>query len=213
MAALRRATTVFLVIAVLTCITSISGRAQQSGFAGGGGGSGPLSPSVIATWEAHFDPPVGQQVTDPFSVPLMLDLLVLWRGNPGWFDDASLSTGSGGSDGVHRVASRGHSLELRFDRRTGTVHIQRQTIALLGANVLLLDHVDDTGNVLVAGTMQVDPVISSGRPARGGPSVDPLAEIIRRSPELFDYLQCDPFFTDPNDPGTSIKLRNCAKLR
>jgi hypothetical protein len=28
-----------------------------------------------------------------------------------------------------------------------------------------------------------------------------------------DYLRCDAFFTDPNDPGTPISLRNCAQLR
>jgi hypothetical protein len=211
MAAPRRATRVFLIL-LLMGITSISGRTQQSGFVGGGSGSGPLSPSVVATWDAHFEPSVGQQVTVPFSGPIMLDLLVLWRGNPGWFDDANLSTGSG-SDGVHRVAARGHSWEVRFDRRTGTVHIQGQTIALHGANVLLLDDVGNASGVLVAGTMQVNPVISSGRPAPGGPSVDPLAAIIRRSPELFEYLRCDPFFTDPSDPDPSIKLQNCARLR
>ena len=207
MAVPRRAIRVFLVMSVLTCLTAISGRAQQSGFAGGAAGSGAVSPSVVATWEAHFEPPAGQQVTDPSAVPLMLDLLVLWRSNPGWFDDRSLSTGSGGSDGVHRVASRGRSLELRFDRRTGTVRIQRQTITLQGANVLLLDDVDAANGVLVAGTMRVDPVVSAGRPAPSGSNVDPLAEMIRRSPELFDFLRCDPIFTDPNDPGTPMRLR------
>lgn len=208
-----RAMTVVLVMAALTCNISISGRAQPSGFGGGAGGSGPVSPSVVATWAAHFEAPAGQQVTDPFGVPLMLDLLVLWRGNPGWFDEASLSTGSGGTDGVHHVASRGRSLELRFDRRTETVQIQRRTITLQGANVLLLDDVDNANGVLVAGMIRVDPAVSAGRPAQGGPNVDPLAEMIRRSPALFDFLRCDPVFTDPNDPSASMRLRQCAELR
>jgi hypothetical protein len=93
------------------------------------------------------------------------------------------------------------------------VRIQRQTITLDGANVLLLDDVDNANGASVAGTMRVDPVISAGRPAQSGPNVDPLAEMIKRSRELFDFLRCDPIFTDPSDPGTAMRLRQCAELR
>lgn len=195
---------------------SPSGYAQQPGFGGGAGGGGPLSPSVVGTWDAYFEPQGGGPVSDPSAVPmvpLVLDLLVLWRGAPGWFDDASLEAGAGGSDGVHRVSSRGIAVEVRFDRQTDTVSIQGQTIALQGANVLLIDEMSDARGVLIAGTLRIDRLVSGVRAGRGGPSVDPLSEMIRKSPALFAYLRCDPAFTDPSDPATTMRLRQCEQLR
>jgi hypothetical protein len=121
MAVPREAATRLLAVAALIGFMPVPGLTQRSGFAGGSGGGGPLSPTVVATWEAHFEAPAGQVVTDPFAVPLILDLLVLWRGAPGWLDDATLTSGAGGSDGAHHIATRGHSLTLRFDRQAGTV--------------------------------------------------------------------------------------------
>jgi hypothetical protein len=51
------------------------------------------------------------------------------------------------------------------------------------------------------------------RAARSGPSVDSLAEMIRRSPALVDYLRCDALFPDPDDPTTAVKRRHCEELR
>jgi hypothetical protein len=203
-----RAVTLALLAVVVT--TSVPARAQQFGF--NGGGSGPLSPSVVATWQHHFEAAPGQQDSIPFSGPMVLDLLVLWRGRPGWFD-GSVGTGAGGTDGVHFVGFRGRSLQVRFDRQADTVQIEGQTFPLQGANVVLLDGVDTANAAPVVGMMRVDPAMSTGPLAGGGPTLDPLSMIIHRSPELFDYLRCDPFFTDPNDPEASIKLRNCEQLR
>jgi hypothetical protein len=218
--AISRATALFIgfVTAASTSMTFAAGCAQP-GFAGGSGGSGPLSPSVFATWDAHYQPPPGQVVADPAQVPLMLDLLVLWRGSPGWLDGvtfastAGSSPGTGGSDGEHTVKTAGQSFEVRFDRRADTVDVQGRTIALHGANVLLLDDVGNAGGLTVAGTITVRAAMSSGPPAQGGPNTHPLAELFHGSAELFDYLRCDPAFADPNDPAAPMKLRSCEELR
>jgi hypothetical protein len=189
-----------------------AGSDPAQSFHGGSSGSGALSPSVAASWEAHFDVPAGRRVADPSSGPMILDLLVLWRGAPG-FGDANIMISGGGSDSVHRLQWRGHSLELRFDRVMGTVSVQQHVIPLAGANVVLLDDVENVGGPLVAGTVHVDPRLSGFGHTQGGAPLPPMSQIIRRSAKLFEYLRCDRAFTDASDPQVALKLRACSALR
>jgi hypothetical protein len=143
--------------------------------------------------------------------PLTIDLLVLWRGSPGWFDERTSTAGGAGSDGVHLVRAASHTLQIRFDSEARTVHVQNQVIPLLQNNVLLLDEVDGPGGVKVAGLLRVEGHVS--RSAEGGFNVDPVDAMVQRSSELFDYLRCDARFANTNDPLAEGQLRRCAHLR
>lgn len=175
---------------VLLFLLSSPGSSQRTGLQTGAGGGGPESPSVIATWQAHgandWVGPLGSVPPAPREPAgtLLLDLLVLWRGSPGWFDQNHWEIGAGGSDGVHRVVSGGRvpKLELRFDPNgdTVTILVEGTAIPLNGANVLLLDNVDF--EIRVFGTVNVTstlPPLSQG---------EPIAELIRRSPQLSEFV-------------------------
>ena len=143
-----------------------------------------LSPTVVATWLAHQDEAGGAQ----------LDLLVLWRGSPGWFLDGGASGGGGGGsvdrDGTIRLTSRINygevSLEVDFDPDRRLVGLGQEQMPLGDANVLLVDDVDTNPHMMT--TRRVDPVIPDGRR---------IEVLLRTSAELLDYLQCDVVLPDP----------------
>ena len=94
-------------------------------FPGGGSNSGtaPVSPSVMATELASVDA----------SGRGTLQLLILWRGTPGWFmrGGGGSSSGGGGSTGPgssmmfsHWISQGGVNLNLRFDPAARKVWIQ-----------------------------------------------------------------------------------------
>ena len=164
-----------------------------------------LSPSVAATcfatglapvdWSAGLEPllpsgppsppmPVTRREEGPVSATL--ELLVLWRGTPGWFlrpasgggssvsfedtveyprpsRDASRPEQAGGAPAGRRLGStvtiRQGSvlLELRFDPESATVYVQEHPIRLNGDNVVLVDDVDGPAGPQVAGTLRIDP--------------------------------------------------------
>lgn len=165
-------------------------------------GSGVLSPSVVATYQGSGSMPAG---------PLMVDLLVLWRGSPGWFDERTDTAGGAGSDGVHVVRAAANTLQIRFDAQARTVIVQDRVVPLQQNNVLLLDDVDIPGGVKVAGLLRVDGRLSPT--AQGGPNIDPMDAMVQRSSELFDYLRCDSRFAKTNDPLAEGQLRRCEQLR
>jgi hypothetical protein len=112
-------------------------------FPGGGSNSGtaPVSPSVMATELALTDA-AGRGT---------LQLLILWRGTPGWFmrGREGSSSGGGGSTGPgsgmtfsHWISQGGVNLNVRFDPAARKVWIQDAEIALSDANVVLVDGVD-----------------------------------------------------------------------
>jgi hypothetical protein len=143
-----------------------------------------LSPRVVANWLSHPDK----------SGELQLDLLVLWRGSPGWFAAAG-GGGGGGMMSQGRGASALQSLRVHYgdvDLELA-VHPERVAvfqdgeISLGAANVILIDTVDTSPQVV--GTTQVDPTIpDSGR----------IEFVLRRSPELVEYLDCEARVADPS---------------
>ena len=171
-------------------------------FPGGGSNSGtaPISPSVMATELGSVD--ASGQGT--------LQLLILWRGTPGWFmrDGGSSSSGSGGSAGPgsnmifsHWISQGGVNLTVRFDPSTRKVWIQDRELALDDANVVLVDGVDSPAGPQVVRTLRIDPEYETtmepppyAMPGRG-PKMRarpvPVQTFIRRSPELIEFVQCD----------------------
>jgi hypothetical protein len=135
-----------------------------------------LSPAVVGGWFTHSDAPGSST----------LDLLVLWRGSPGWFlrDGPRGSSGGGSSTGRSSLTVKygGFFLQVLFDGRARLAEIDGRSVPLNDDNVVLVDDVDSVGGSKVVKTLRVDPALTD--PAR--------AEIvIRRSPELVAYLRCD----------------------
>ena len=84
--------------------------------AGSTGGTGPVSPSVLATEMCVVDA-TGRGT---------LELLVLWRGSPGWFRKGGASGGGGGSTmgagpspmiRTEWVTQGGVNLSVRFEQK------------------------------------------------------------------------------------------------
>jgi len=170
-------------------------------FPGGGSNSGtaPVSPSVMATQLGSVDA-AGRGT---------LQLLILWRGTPGWFmRGGGSSSGGGGSMAPgssmifsHWISQGGVNLSLRFDLTARKVWIQDKEITLDAENVVLVEGVDSREGPQVVRTLRIDPEYEATMapapysvPGRGTqPRAQPVPAhtFIRRSPELVDFLQCD----------------------
>jgi hypothetical protein len=130
-----------------------------------------------------------------------VDLLVMWRGSPGWFSrpggDQSSASGGGGSGGVehHRFSFGGLSFAVDLDFGAATAAIAGHTISLRDTNVVLLDRVDGGGRPELAAARLID-----ARVAEGG---DPVTVLVKRNQELYDYLQCDRTLPDTGRPDAA----------
>ena len=156
-------------------------------FPGGGSNSGtaPVSPSVMATELGSVDA-AGRGT---------LQLLILWRGTPGWFMRGGGGSSSGGGGSMapgssmifsHWISQGGVNLTVRFDPAVRKVWIQDREIALDDANVVLVDGVDSPAGLQIMRTLRIDPEYQT-MPRRPVPA----QTFIRRSPELVEFLQCD----------------------
>jgi len=88
-----------------------------------------------------------------------------------------------------------------FDPATTVVKILDREIPLRDTNVILIDGADAKTPTIV-GTRYVDPTFT-GR--------DPVAAIVKRTPELFEFLRCDITLPDPNRQAMMALL--CGQLR
>lgn len=176
--------------------------AQPFTGAGSTGGTAPVSPSVMATDMCVVDP-AGRGT---------LELLILWRGSPGWFRKSAGSASGGGQGGSvgggpspmlrsEWISQGGVNLTVRFDPASRKVWIQDKELALDDANVVLVDGVDSPEGPHVVRTLRIDPEYQTtvdllpggpvGRGPRTRPQAVPAQTFIRRSPELVEFLQCD----------------------
>jgi hypothetical protein len=138
------------------------------------------SPTVVATYGTHDG-------GDGMSI---LDLLVLWRGSPGWFTQGNGNSAGGGAHGgygywySYRWATYGNvTLMVEYDSARNTAKIRGREISLRDTNVVLMDGVD-TANPTLVGTRRIASQLSgTGDPAD--------ARLMTRSPELLDFLRCD----------------------
>lgn len=142
-------------------------------------GSGALSGAVMGGWFLHAED------AGLFS----LDLLVLWRGSPGWVMQGDTGGSSGGGANARRgMTVRRGPLSLYAAFETGPRRFQiEQVIKPLGDdNVVLVDEVDSPGGPRVVKTMRVDPAVPNKR----------IDQLIAKSPELVAYLRCDAKLPD-----------------
>jgi hypothetical protein len=151
-----------------------------------------VSPAVVASWASHDN-----------ADRTATTLLVLWRGTPGWFQKGSSSSGgSSGGGGFgswsysHYLTYGGLTLTFQVDFEKRSTKLANQEISLKDTNVVLVDFVDSSAGPTVVGYRWVEP----GPPAPPlveGAGSDPIAGVIRRSPELYEYLRCDVAVPDP----------------
>jgi hypothetical protein len=151
-----------------------------------------VSPTTVAYWQQH----------DNGDGTGSLDLLVLWRGTPGWFLRGNGTSGGGGVhggfgqwQGSHLMTYGDITLTLGFrssskdfDPASTIVTVLNRDIALQDTNVVLIDDVD-SGTPDIVGTRYVEPRFS-GR--------DAVAAIVKQTPELFEFLRCDVTLPDAN---------------
>jgi hypothetical protein len=137
---------------------------------------------VVATWIARRDD----------SASSVLDLLVLWRGTPGWFTKGEAAREQTFGDQSGRTTLHlfrgGINLELTFDPQRQTAELQGKAVDLRDRNVILVDGVDMAGGLKVVGTDSVDPRLT-GSPVR-------IQEVLRRSEKLVTFLRCHERLAD-----------------
>jgi len=165
-----------------------------------------LSPAVVGYWQTH----------DNADGTGSLDLLILWRGTPGWFLRANASSGGGIGGGggfghwtMNHTVTYGditltfelNSSSADFDPATTVAKILGTEIPLRDTNVVLIDGVD-SGAPTIVGTQHVDPVFA-GR--------DPIVAIVKRSPDLFEFMRCDVTLPDSDQQAMMSFL--CGRIR
>ena len=183
---------------LLLAASLVAGQAQPglTAQARGGGGfstSRVASTTVLASWTSQWNNADGTTIT----------LLVLWRGTPGWFTKGARGGsggggGTGGTDGTYRaqqtIAAGGRTFALDFElgKDTKLVRMLGQDISLQAVNVILVDDANSASGPRIVGSQWVEP-------AREGQSGDGdvIAGIVKRTPALFEYLQCDLVLDDP----------------
>jgi hypothetical protein len=160
-------------VAVAACSLVVTPSAQPQ--RAGSGQSNIVSPSVIENAFVHEDE----------SGSWMLDLLVLWRGTPGWFlaGGTNGTSGSGGN-GRPTILHNRHAdvdFDVIFDAGPGVAHVAGAEIRLVEANVVLVDGMPHA--MKIVGMRMVNSRIE--RPPIG------LQAVYRASPELDAFLRCD----------------------
>jgi hypothetical protein len=168
-----------IVAGLLLLIGSTSASAQTTRAEGSTTLDRVVSPRVVGTYV----------VRGPFVA-----LLVLWRGAPGWFKNASPegSSGSTASGGFYTqtlsVAVGGQKLTVEIDHTAGTAHVLGTRVSLTSSNVVLVDNVDGRAGPEVVDVIWIEPTIPAGG--------DPLATLFQRAPQLGEFLQCNAILPD-----------------
>lgn len=173
-----------------------SQRSASSSFSGSSA-TQPVSAATLATWLVRGNPDGSRE----------LQLLVLWRGTPGWFlNDSGQSATSGGAASSFWTTLEygGVSLRVEYLGDKQILRVQDAEVVLRDANVVLVDRVDDTGGPAVVGTLRIP---SDLAPGTGRPDIE--AEL-RRSPEILDFLQCGAQV--PDGRGQAMFDLICARI-
>jgi hypothetical protein len=135
-----------------------------------------VSPVVLGTYFARREA----------SGDNVLELLVLWRGSPGWHLRGAGQRSGGGGDASGRLRSwitrGGVTLDALFDGVARFCEIDGTRVPLGDHNVVLVDEVDSTRGPKVIKTMKIDSAL---------PDPIQIDAAIRRSAELIEFVRCD----------------------
>lgn len=171
---MRSKTTCLLLLGLSLSLTSWAGPAVAQESGGNKTLARPLSPSVLGTFFFR-----GNQI----------DLLVLWRGAPGWLLGSERMTTSGTSSSRTLFLTYGPvHLDITFDRAQRIATIDGRQLTLPEPkNTVLVDGVG-TGKLTVS-TIAADLSVDSANPL--------VADILKRSPEVVAFLRCDGAVAHP----------------
>lgn len=195
----RKRTTQLAILSICIAVTALTAQSRSSSVRrsesySSVSGSGVMSPTVVGSWVAH------PQASFPAAV---LDLLVLWRGSPAWWKGSYHASSGGGRANAMWLRMRYGDMDfdIDLDRSTGSAKILDRPISIGDANVILMDNVDAAGGPKLVEKLKVDPAFT-----------DPHIEtIIRRSPKLQSFMQCDIQFADQHLQEMMQLL--CARMR
>jgi hypothetical protein len=149
-----------------------------------------ISPSVFAWWLTHAGSDGSQ----------LLDVLVLWRGQPGWSLQDMESSTSFNRASVDLEARFGTlDLRLSFHAAAHSVQIQGRPHPLVDGNVVLVDQVDSAGGPTTVAIRTID----SRLPGSDGS----LVPVFQASEELRTFLRCGA----PSDRAL-LRLTLCGKV-
>jgi hypothetical protein len=185
---------VWLTIGVVLIVAAqIAGQAQRES------GQGAVSSGVIGWWMTHPED----------AGTSALDLLILWRGTPGWLfrsggigGNASGRQGFGSNTGTQTIWAGDRALTWTFDLTANTITILDQSFSLADVNVVLVDDADSPQGSRVVRALRIDP---------GYPGDRLHFELaLRRSPELLEFLQCDAQLSDPREQTLTALI--CARF-
>jgi hypothetical protein len=148
-----------------------------------------LSSTVVASW-----------VTSRGQVALV----VLWRGQPGWWGGSRSGHGGGGGRAGQETAYISdtfgkHTLSAELNLTSRTAIIIGQTVSLAETNVVLVDDIDVADGAQIVGRFWIDPSLPQTAGAQN--PMDPVIVAIRRA-GAFEYLQCDVPLPAP--PGIDV---------
>ncbi|MEO8077940.1 MAG: hypothetical protein ABI818_16555 [Acidobacteriota bacterium] len=148
----------------------------------------------------------------------ILDLLIVWRGRPGWFQRREGGRAGGGGSRTLGAGTKGHvaqysmygavTIDFDADFDAGVVTIGDVRIPLNGVNTVFVDHVDEPGVRRVSATRWSEPRL----PLTGDRNVT----MVRRSRELLNYLQCEVPIPAPPRTGYGSQMpivTVCEKLK
>ena len=166
-------------VAVGLTLATMLAHAQGNYF---GGGDRPLSAFVQASYFSWKPGEIG--------------LMVLWRGGERWYMQPGGAHGSGNFEGYKGSYTHGSTqIDFVFERQRRTARVNGVEASLSeGDNVLLVDGVDESDGRPSLRTIAAD-LSYQIRPGPGvvpaPPSPDDFASIVRRSPEIASFLQCE----------------------
>lgn len=158
-----------------------------------------ISPVAVATWMTRGEP-AGRQ---------NLEVIVLWRGEPGWFArGGARSDSSGGNDkGFSASLVYGDvrlAFEFEYAGRVATVDGVR--IELADSNLILVDGVGTADGPRVVGTLRVDPARLEWE------STQPVIQsVLAPNADVVSFLRCDAPM--PGGRGQEMMNMLCARLK
>ena len=162
-----------------------------------------VSSTVVATFCGHRQ-----------GANEILDLLIVWRGAPGWFHNRHFGGGGGGfnqfgagTKGYVAMHQAYGDVTIRFDADfdANTVTIGEQTVALDRMNTILVDRVDRPDVHQISAMRWTAPRLPLGG--------DVNLILVQRSRELLNDLQCDiPMPTPPSPIPQAPVITVCEKL-
>jgi len=176
-----------IAVVAIACAVLIAPVNLVAQFVSGGRGSfvGVVSPTVVASWRT-FDNHAG----------VTTSLLVLWRGTAGWFGRAIAPSASNAGSTNQGFTYAGHEFRIDYDDAAATATLVKRQFSLKDVNVVLVDGVDSAEGSAILASRWVPPG-PPAPPLMPGAVGDPIAGVVIRAPELYEYLRCDLTVSDP----------------